>query len=145
METLIDGIGEWEQLGRLSLDGSTFDWQYVNITNAVETFRIQWTADWEKWWGDGGYRSSIFLRFRYPTTGDTTRSQRVYPSEDRQIFSLDLPGNVYVTGSSEVLRPTREIWVRQWVNYRRKPWLNNLGQAPIILPFSFTLEGLLPP
>jgi len=47
-------------------------------------------------------------------------------------------------GSSEVLRPTREIWVRQWVNYRRRPWLNNLGQDPIILPFSFTLEGLLP-
>ncbi|OJJ16927.1 hypothetical protein BI308_23205 [Roseofilum reptotaenium AO1-A] len=143
METLIDGIGEWEQLGGLSLDGSSFDWQYVNLTNAVETFRIKWEVDWEKWWGNEGYRSWIYLRFRYPATGDVSQGRRLYPSEEKSVFSLELPGNVYVTGSSEIIHPTREIWVRHWISYRKKPWVN-LGSDPIILPINFTLEGLLP-
>ncbi|MBP0008055.1 hypothetical protein [Roseofilum sp. Belize Diploria] len=141
MTTVDDGLGTWDQLGTIAFPTvPTNSWVYFNTTFARETFRVKWETDWVKWKKPSGYRSFVYLRFKFSDTLDITKSYRLYPREERSIIELPIVDEIW-----EKAPVRRELWLYQFILYRTTfAWADGVID-PEVLPISLTLEGLLPP
>lgn len=72
MATITDSLGNWEQLGEITVNNQ---WQLFEIATSSETFRITTTILSQDDWDNKKIRSAAYIRFHY---SDGSVSERIY-------------------------------------------------------------------
>lgn len=87
MTTITDSLGDWEQLGEITVLNQ---WQLFPSSTLSETFRITTTIINQQDWEELKIRSGAYLRFEY---ADNSKSPKIYipVSEDSIIREWPIP------------------------------------------------------